>query len=77
MPLSMPLFAVMVFFSRAGVGLFFFINTWIVIHVSGSTSSAAIILMVGVLPSLFFLMLIGSYADDISVVGEVFVSMYF
>lgn len=77
MPLSMPLFAVMVFFSRAGVGLFFFINTWIVIHVSGSTSSAAISLMVAVLPSLFFSMLIVSFADHFSAVKLVFLSEQF
>lgn len=63
MKISAPLYATAIFFSRTGSGLFFFINTWIVIHLTGNTASAAISLLIAVIPSIFFSMIIGSIAD--------------
>lgn len=65
------------FFLKGRSRFVFFINTWIVMHVSGSASSAAVSLMVAVLPSLFLSMLIGSFADHFSAVKLVFFSEQF
>ena len=61
--ISAPAYATAMFFSRAGTGIFFFINTWIVIDLTGQATSAAISLLIAVLPSLFLSMTIGSMAD--------------
>lgn len=62
-PISAPLYTTAIFFSRTGTGLFFFINTWIVIHLTGNAAGAAISLLIAVLPSIFLSMIIGSIAD--------------
>lgn len=61
--ISAPLYATAIFFSRTGSGLFFFINTWILIHLTGNSASAAISLLIAVIPSIFLSMIIGSVAD--------------
>lgn len=61
--ISVPAYATVIFFSRAGTGIFFFINTWIVIDLTGYATSAAISLLIATLPSLFLSMIIGSMAD--------------
>ena len=61
--ISVPAYATVIFFSRAGTGIFFFINTWVVIDLTGYATSAAISLLIATLPSLFLSMIIGSMAD--------------
>lgn len=60
---SSGFYAAVMFFSRLGAGLFFFINTWVVTDLSGSPSGSAISLLVAVVPSIFFSMILGSFAD--------------
>lgn len=66
--ISAPLYATAVFFSRIGSGLFFFINTWIVIHLTGNSASAAISLLIAVIPSICLSIIIGSIADKFSAI---------
>lgn len=74
MPLSTPIFAAILFLSKAGTGFFFFINTWIVISLTGSPGSAAVSLLIAVLPSLLLSMSIGSIADNAPAIKLVLVS---
>ena len=74
MQLSAPIFAVILFLSKAGTGFFFFINTWIVISLTGSPGSAAVSLLIAVLPSLLLSMSIGSVADNAPAIKLVLLS---
>lgn len=74
MQLSVPIFVVILFLSKAGAGFFFFINTWIVISLTGSPSSAALSLLIAVLPSLLLSMSIGSIADNAPAIKLVLLS---
>ncbi|UVJ42370.1 MFS transporter [Pseudomonas sp. LS1212] len=64
--MSTGFFAAAIFFSKVGVGLFFFINTWLVVYLTGDNSTAAISLMFAVIPCVLFSTLIGDMADRLS-----------
>ena len=74
MQLSVPIFVAILFLSKAGTGFFFFINTWIVISLTGSPNSAAVSLLIAVLPSLLLSMSIGSIADNAPAIKLVLLS---
>lgn len=72
--ISAPIYATATFFSKTGGGLFFFINTWIVIELTGAPAGAAISLLVAVLPSIFLSMAIGGFADRYPPINIVLIS---
>jgi len=67
-PKNAKIYGLAIFFSKCGVGLFFFINTWIVIHLANNESAAAISLLIAVTPSIFFSLIIGRIADNSSAI---------
>ncbi|MCA7952843.1 MFS transporter [Burkholderia seminalis] len=62
-PSTIRLYGTAIAFAKIGTGLFFLINTWLVIEITGRPSSAAITLVMTILPSLLLSPAIGVAVD--------------
>lgn len=62
-PATERLYAAAIASAKVGTGFFFLLNTWLIIGISGRPSSAAISLIMTILPSLLLSPIIGVVAD--------------
>jgi hypothetical protein len=62
-PAIRRLYAIAIASSRIGVGFFFLINTWLIIDITGRPSSAALSLVMTILPRLLLSQAIGMMVD--------------
>ncbi|HEV2677743.1 MAG TPA: MFS transporter [Aliidongia sp.] len=62
-PLTVRLYAATIATAKIGTGFFFLINTWLIIDITGRPSSAAITLVMTILPSLLLSPIIGLAVD--------------
>src|SRR5471032_861172 len=62
-PQTVRLYGVSIATAKIGTGFFFLINTWLIIEITGRPSSAALTLVMTILPSLLLSPLIGLAVD--------------
>src|SRR5882762_2244671 len=62
-PQTVRLYAAAIATAKIGTGFFFLINTWLIIDITGRPSSAAITLVMTILPSLLLSPVIGLAVD--------------